>query len=137
MVMTERFQANGTAERDAAGDAGADSGWASSDGGGGQGVRYGGLCGGVTESTCDATRGAEYAHRSGGSAIDERTTRHAGYAVSQKKRKRTEESFGWPKTIAHCARFGIGEFTKWVGCSHFAAAAYILVRMQKLTMPAD
>jgi len=37
---------------------------------------------------------------SGGSAIDERTTRHSGYAISQRKRKRVEESFGWLKTIA-------------------------------------
>jgi transposase len=40
----------------------------------------------------------EHARRS--SAIDERTTRHAGYAVSQRKRKRVEEIFGWIKTIA-------------------------------------
>ena len=33
------------------------------------------------------------------SAIDERTTRHAGYEVSQQKRKRIEEIFGWLKTI--------------------------------------
>ena len=34
------------------------------------------------------------------SAIDDRTTRHAGYAVSQQKRKRVEEVFGWVKTVA-------------------------------------
>ena len=34
-----------------------------------------------------------------GSAIDGRTTRHPGYAVSQKKRKQSEEAFGWGKTI--------------------------------------
>jgi len=33
------------------------------------------------------------------SAIDGRTTRHAGYAISQQKRKRIEEIFGWMKTI--------------------------------------
>ena len=33
------------------------------------------------------------------SAIDERTTRHAGYALSQQKRKRVEETFGWMKII--------------------------------------
>ncbi len=38
--------------------------------------------------------------RRGGSAIDGRTTRHAGYGVSQRKRKRIEECFGWLKTIA-------------------------------------
>jgi hypothetical protein len=36
----------------------------------------------------------------GGSAIDGRTTRHTAYALSQKKRKRIEECFGWLKTIA-------------------------------------
>jgi hypothetical protein len=34
------------------------------------------------------------------SAIDGRTTRHSGYAVSQRIRKRIEESFGWMKTVA-------------------------------------
>ena len=34
------------------------------------------------------------------SAIDGRTTRHAGYAISQRIRKRIEEAFGWMKTIA-------------------------------------
>src|SRR5215831_11504055 len=43
---------------------------------------------------------AQNTKRSGGSAIDARTTRHSGYAVSQKKRKRIEECFGWLKTIA-------------------------------------
>ena len=38
--------------------------------------------------------------RRGGSAIDGRTTQHAGYRISQKKRKRIEECFGWLKTIA-------------------------------------
>jgi hypothetical protein len=33
------------------------------------------------------------------SAVDERTTRHAGYAVSQRKRKRVEQSFGWMKMV--------------------------------------
>jgi transposase len=39
--------------------------------------------------------------RNGGSAIDGRTTRHAGYAMSQTIRKRIEEHFGWGKTIGH------------------------------------
>ena len=38
-------------------------------------------------------------NRQGGSAIDGRTTRHAGYQVSQRKRKRIEEVFGWLKTV--------------------------------------
>ena len=44
------------------------------------------------------------------SAIDGRTTRHAGYAVSQRIRKRIEEAFGWIKMVA-----GL-EQTKFRGC---------------------
>ena len=71
--------------------------------------------------------------RRGGSAIDARTTRHAGYRVSQKKRKRIEECFGWLKDIAllrklkHRGLFKVG----WIFT--FAAAAYNLVRMRNLT----
>ena len=43
---------------------------------------------------------AQNLERPGGSAIDARTTQHAGYAISQRKRKRVEECFGWLKTIA-------------------------------------
>lgn len=43
---------------------------------------------------------AQNTARADGSAIDARTTRHAGYAVSQKRRKRIEERFGWMKDIA-------------------------------------
>ena len=39
-----------------------------------------------------------------GSALDGRTTRHAGYAVSQRKRKRIEEAFGWGKTVGTAAK---------------------------------
>lgn len=40
-----------------------------------------------------------FATRVGGSAIDSRTTRHHGYEVSQRKRKRIEQCFGWGKAI--------------------------------------
>jgi hypothetical protein len=43
---------------------------------------------------------AQNLERPGGSAIDARTTQHPGYAISQRKRKRIEECFGWLKTIA-------------------------------------
>jgi transposase len=75
---------------------------------------------------------AQNTGRPGGSAIDARTTRHAGYAVSQRKRKRIEECFGWLKDIAllrklkHRGLFKVG----WIFT--FAAAAYNLVRMRKL-----
>ena len=66
------------------------------------------------------------------SAIDGRTTRHPGYGVSQRIRKRIEEAFGWIKTIAgqEKTRFrGVGR----VGWAFtFAAAAYNLIRLPKL-----
>jgi transposase len=66
------------------------------------------------------------------SAIDGRTTRHRGYAVSQRLRKRIEEAFGWIKIVAgqEKTRFrGVGR----VGWAFtFAAAAYNLVRLPKL-----
>jgi transposase len=66
------------------------------------------------------------------SAIDGRTTRHPGYAVSQRKRKRVEEVFGWMKTIGlmrrvrHRGRKLVGWMFTW------AAAAYNLVRIGNL-----
>ena len=66
------------------------------------------------------------------SAIDGRTTRHPGYAVSQRIRKRIEEGFGWIKEIAlqrrarHRGKDRVGwQFT-------LAAAAYNLIRLPKL-----
>ena len=66
------------------------------------------------------------------SAIDARTTRHEGYALSQRKRKRVEEVFGWLKTIAlqRKTRFRGPERVGWMFT--FAAAAYNLVRMRNL-----
>lgn len=42
---------------------------------------------------------AQNNNRPGGSAIDGRTSRNEGYAISQRTRKRVEESFGWGKTV--------------------------------------
>jgi transposase len=69
-------------------------------------------------------------HRS--SAIDARTTRHGGYPVSQRKRKRVEEVFGWMKTVAlqRKTRFLGPERTGWMFT--LAAATYNLVRMRNL-----
>jgi transposase len=66
------------------------------------------------------------------SAIDGRTTRHPGYAMSQRIRKRIEEGFGWMKTIAGLRK------TKYRGLERvgwsftMAAAAYNLIRLPKL-----
>jgi transposase len=75
---------------------------------------------------------AQNEKRPGGSAIDERTTRHAGYAVSQKKRKRIEECFGWMKDIALLRKLKHRGLNKVGWIFSFAAAAYNLVRMRKL-----
>jgi transposase len=66
------------------------------------------------------------------SAIDARTTRHAGYAKSQRIRKRIEEAFGWIKTVAgrRKTRFKGRDKVGWDFA--FAAAAYNLVRLPKL-----
>jgi transposase len=67
-----------------------------------------------------------------GSAIDGRTTRHEGYAVSQKKRKLVEEAFGWGKTIAGMAKIKVRGLARVRYQFTFAMAAYNLVRMPKL-----
>jgi transposase len=75
---------------------------------------------------------AQNTGRPGGSAIDKRTTRHASYTVSQTKRKRVEEIFGWFKTVAMMrkTRFRGLERVGWMFT--WAAAAYNLVRMRNL-----
>jgi hypothetical protein len=66
------------------------------------------------------------------SAVDERTTRHAGYEVSQRKRKRVEQSFGWMKMV------GMLRKVKWRGIQKvgwlftFTGAAYNLCRLRNL-----
>jgi len=132
IIRTELFEANGTAERDAAlvmleqvpgtkrVTVAADKGYDTKD----------------FVSECRNLRVtphvAQNDKRRGGSAIDARTARHATYQISQRKRKRIEESFGWLKTIAlmrkvrHRGIFKVG----WI--FSFAAAAYNLVRMRNL-----
>ena len=67
-----------------------------------------------------------------GSAIDGRTTRHAGYQVSQWKRKLVEQVFGWMKTVGGLRklRHRGGELVDWTVT--FTAAAYNLVRLRNL-----
>src|SRR5215475_1704612 len=75
---------------------------------------------------------AQNVKRSGGSAIDGRTTRHSGYQISQQKRKRIEECFGWLKTIALMRKVRHRGLEKVGWVFTFAAAAYNLVRMKNL-----
>jgi transposase len=70
--------------------------------------------------------------RRGGSAIDRRTTQREGYRVSQKKRKRIEECFGWLKTIALLRKVRHRGTLKVDWIFTFACAAYNLVRMRNL-----
>ena len=132
IITTELFQANGTAERDAAlvmleqlpGNkrvtVGADKAYDTKD--------FVAECRNLKVTP----HVAQNVKRSGGSAIDERTTRHDGYAVSQQKRKRIEESFGWLKTIALMRKVRHRGIHKVGWVFTFAAAAYNLVRMRNL-----
>src|SRR5271170_255525 len=132
IVQAEVFEANGTAERDAAivmleqipgnnqvtvgGDKGFDT------------------AGFVAEcrNLHVTPHVAQNDKRPGGSAIDGRTTRHPGYAISQKKRKRIEECFGWLKTIALFRKLRHRGVCKVDWTFTFACAAYNLVRMRNL-----
>jgi transposase len=66
------------------------------------------------------------------SAVDGRTTRHGGYAVSQRIRKRIEEAFGWIKTVAGQEKTSFRGRDRVAWAFTFAAAAYNLVRLPKL-----
>jgi transposase len=70
--------------------------------------------------------------RRGGSAIDGRTTQRPGYRISQKKRKRIEECFGWLKTIALLRKVRHRGTLKVDWMFTLACAAYDLVRMRNL-----
>jgi transposase len=133
IVNAEVFQSNGTAERDAAlvmleqipGDSrvtvGADKGYDTRD--------FVAECRNLNVTP----QVAQNIRRSGGSAIDGRTTRHAGYRVSQVKRKRIEECFGWLKTVALLRKVRHRGILKVGWVFTFAAAAYNLVRMRNLS----
>jgi transposase len=136
VVDTELLQCNGTAERDAA-------------------MMMAERVDGVERITLAADKGydtkdfvsemrgmnvtphvSQNNKRAGGSAIDGRTTRHEGYQVSQRKRKRIEEVFGWIKTVGTLRKTrhrGL-ETVRWVFT--FTATAYNLVRMRNLMSPA-
>jgi transposase len=132
IVNTETLQANGTAERDAAllmleqipgadrVTLGADKGYDTKD--------FVAECRHLNVTP----HVAQNVNRNGGSTIDGRTTRHEGYAISQRKRKRIEECFGWMKTIALVRKVRHRGIEKVGWLFTFAAAAYNLVRMRNL-----
>jgi transposase len=132
VVEAELLQANGTAERDAALLMTARIE-------GSQRVTVAADKGYDTNNFVREMRGmnvtphvAQNEKRPGGSAIDQRTTRHPGYKVSQIKRKRIEEVFGWLKTVGMLRKTRHRGVHKVGWVFTFAAAAYNLVRMRKL-----
>jgi transposase len=66
------------------------------------------------------------------SAVDERTTRHAGYEVSQRKRKRVEQSFGWMKMVGMLKKVKLRGIDKVGWLFTFTGAAYNLCRLRTL-----
>jgi hypothetical protein len=132
IVNTEVFEANGTAERDAAlvmleqisgakqVTVGGDKAYDTAD--------FLSECRNLTVTP----HVAQNLERPGGSAIHARTMQHVGYATSQRKRKRIEECFGWLKTIALLRKFRHHGVSKVGWVFTFAAAAYNLVRMRNL-----
>jgi len=67
-----------------------------------------------------------------GNAVDGRTIRHAGYAVSQRHRKRVEEIFGWMKTVGLLRKLRHRGLPRVAWTFTFTAAVYNLVRMRRL-----
>jgi len=132
IVGAEAFEANGTAERDAAlimleklpgtkvvtvgGDKGFDT------------FGFVAECRNLQVTPHEAQNHT----RPGGSAIDARTTRHAGYKISQRNRKRIDECFGWLKTIALLRKVRHRGVCKVDWMFTFACAACNLVRMRNL-----
>jgi transposase len=72
------------------------------------------------------------ARRNSGSTIDGRTTRHPGYELSQRIRKRIEEIFGWLKTVGGLSKTRYRGAIKVAWMFTFALSAYNLVRMRNL-----
>jgi len=65
-------------------------------------------------------------------AVDGRTTRHGGYAISQRIRKRIEEAFGWAKTIGGIAKLKVRGLARADAAFTFRMIAYNLIRIPKL-----
>ena len=70
--------------------------------------------------------------RSRRSAVDQRTTRHAGYEISQRKRKRVEQSFGWMKMVGMLKKVKLRGIDKVGWLFTFTGAAYNLCRLRNL-----
>ena len=78
---------------------------------------------------------AHVAQKEKDSAIDRRTTRHQGYSVSLRIRKRVEEVFGWLKTVGCMRKLHHRGCDRVDAVFTLATAAYNLIRMRNLTAP--
>jgi hypothetical protein len=81
---------------------------------------------------CITPHVAQNTNRVGGSAIDGRTTRHAGYAVSQRKRKCIEQCFGWGKLIGPMRQVMVRGLDKVDQLLTLTMAAYNLTPLRTL-----
>lgn len=126
VVDVETTHASGTAERDAAKVMVARSVTKS-------GATLGADKGYDVKEFVEALRGRgvtpHVAQKAKNSAIDKRTTRHAGYATSLKIRKRVEEVFGWRKTVGPLRKARFVGLAKVKAQTVFTLAAYNLTRM--------
>ena len=132
VVNVQASEANGTAERDTAARMLADA----SDG---RRITVGADKAYDTRGFVQACREinatphvAQNTARIGGSAIDGRVTTHAGYAVSQRKRKRIEQCFGWGKTIGGIRQVMVQGLDRVDQLLTFTMAAYNLTRLRNL-----
>jgi len=84
------------------------------------------------------------AQKARSSAIDGRTTRHLGYAVSQKRRKKIEEPFGWAKTVGPMAQTMLrgvkragAQFTLTMAACNLARLPRLLAALRRGTSGED
>jgi len=128
-VATRLTEANSHAERDAALDMVARARRKSRiTVGGDKGYNVRGFVEGLR--ALDAT--PHVAQKKAYNAVDARTTRHSGYAVSQRKRKRIEEIYGWLKTVANLRKTRHRGKRRVGWMLTFAVAAYNLIRIRNL-----
>lgn len=78
---------------------------------------------------------AHVARKATGSAVDGRTARGKGYAMSLRRRKMIEEAFGWIKTVGGLRKSRHIGLAKLAGQALFAFAAYNLTRLMNLMKP--
>lgn len=96
-----------------------------------QGARHQGLRQGVPRHQRHAARRAEHDPQ-WGSAIDGRTMRHIGYEISQRKRKRIEQCFGWGKVIGPIRQVMVQGLDRVDQLLTLTMAAYNLTRLRTL-----